>query len=400
MRVGDRRRRHARPGREARADRHRRSPRWPWSSSSGRSRTAWLEAAAQDRRDGRHLHRPERLHRLRVGLADRGRGRPLGRRRRPRGDPVHRRRQDRSGHRRLGHRRGRGRDARRRARRAAARNVLADGEELRAAAAFGGTVTKFAAIDAARVGDLAADPAVVSVEPWVEPKLLDERAASIVAGRVNAAGTTLTGPGYLGIPRTATGSRPHWRPTRSTSPTRASTRASCPSRPARTPTSSSTATPRRRAGSSTPRRRRPATPTRATAAVTAPTSPRSPPATTPRPGATFEDAQGFNYGLGIAPRARLGATKIFNCAGIVRRHDVVHGPALEPPTRPARAISNNSWGANVGGAYNADSREFDFLVRDAQPGVAGNQQMVNVVLGRQLGRPARTRSAPRGRPRT
>ena len=32
-------------------------------------------------------------------------------------------------------------------------------------------------------------------------------------------------------------------------------------------------------------------------------------------GATVEDAQGYNYGLGVAPYAKLGATKIFNCAG-------------------------------------------------------------------------------------
>ena len=34
-----------------------------------------------------------------------------------------------------------------------------------------------------------------------------------------------------------------------------------------------------------------------------------------RPAPTVEDAQGFNYGLGISPRSKLGATKIFNCAG-------------------------------------------------------------------------------------
>ena len=32
-------------------------------------------------------------------------------------------------------------------------------------------------------------------------------------------------------------------------------------------------------------------------------------------GADNEDAAGFNYGLGVAPRMRVGASKIFNCAG-------------------------------------------------------------------------------------
>ena len=80
---------------------------------------------------------------------------------------------------------------------AAAHKVLAEGEELRAHAAYGGTVTKFAALDADDLGALAADPGVVSVEPWVEPELLDERAAAIVAGRVNPGGTTLSPPNYL-----------------------------------------------------------------------------------------------------------------------------------------------------------------------------------------------------------
>ncbi len=80
---------------------------------------------------------------------------------------------------------------------AAAREILAGGDELQPPAAFGGTSTRFAAIDADRIDELAADPAVVSVEPWVAPKLLDERAAEIVRGRLNAAGTVPVGPGYL-----------------------------------------------------------------------------------------------------------------------------------------------------------------------------------------------------------
>ena len=31
-------------------------------------------------------------------------------------------------------------------------------------------------------------------------------------------------------------------------------------------------------------------------------------------GAAVEDAAGFNYGLGVAPRVQLGASKIFLCA--------------------------------------------------------------------------------------
>lgn len=111
-------------------------------------------------------------------------------------------------------------------------------------------------------------------------------------------------------------------------------------------------------------------------------------------GATVEDAQGFNYGLGIQPFGRVGATKIFNCAGsfdVTTSLTALHSAAYGLGAR----ISNNSWGAAVGGAYAALSREFDALVRDAQPGVPGNQQFTEVVsagnsgsAGNSIGSPA------------
>ena len=42
-------------------------------------------------------------------------------------------------------------------------------------------------------------------------------------------------------------------------------------------------------------------------------------------------------------------------------------------------ISNNSWGIeNNYGGYNADSQEYDSIVRDAQPGTGQNEEMVEV----------------------
>ena len=32
-------------------------------------------------------------------------------------------------------------------------------------------------------------------------------------------------------------------------------------------------------------------------------------------GAAYEDAQGFDHGLGVAPFVRVGVSKLFNCAG-------------------------------------------------------------------------------------
>ena len=84
------------------------------------------------------------------------------------------------------------------------------------------------------------------------------------------------------------------------------------------------------------------------------------------------DAQGFRYGLGVAPFVRLGNSVIFD-------------PGFTNPSFPAMVaaaygagarISSNSWGANVSGAYTADSQAYDGLVRDAQSGTAGNQPMI------------------------
>jgi subtilisin-like proprotein convertase family protein len=77
--------------------------------------------------------------------------------------------------------------------------------------------------------------------------------------------------------------------------------------------------------------------------------------------------------------AKIGATKIFRCTtgtfDVTTSIAALHNSAYASGAR----ISNNSWGAAVGGAYDTRSQEFDGIVRDAQPGAAGNQQFVEVV---------------------
>ena len=231
--------------------------------------------------------------------------------------------------------------------------MLAGGEELRAHAAYGGTVTKFAALEAADVEALADDPGVVSIEPWVEPELLDERAAWIVAGRVNSGGTTLTPPNYLSF-LSANGFPAGFAPDTiditdegldkglvpvpagSHDDFYASGNDAAPSRIKYAQEATADSNARDCGGHGTN-----------VASIAAGFNNRT--------GAAFEDAQGFNYGLGIAPRARLGATKIFNCAGsfdVATTFSTLRSAAYAAGAR----ISNNSWGANVGGAYNAQPR--------------------------------------------
>ena len=97
-------------------------------------------------------------------------------------------------------------------------------------------------------------------------------------------------------------------------------------------------------------------------------------------GAVNEDGAGYNHGLGVAPRARIGASKIFNCAGAISAR-------WTPATTPSNAyaagarVSNNSWGTGTGlawGDYSPRSQQYDQLVRDAQSGAGGNQELVEV----------------------
>lgn len=110
-------------------------------------------------------------------------------------------------------------------------------------------------------------------------------------------------------------------------------------------------------------------------------------------GAAFEDAQGFNYGVGMQPFGKLGATKIFSCAGnfdVTTSLTALHSAAYANGAR----ISNNSWGAPVGGAYNAQAQEFDALVRDVQPSVAGLQGFTEVVAAGNSGSGANSIGSP------
>jgi subtilisin-like proprotein convertase family protein len=112
-------------------------------------------------------------------------------------------------------------------------------------------------------------------------------------------------------------------------------------------------------------------------------------------GFPFEDADGYKYGLGIAPFVRVGSSVIFDPSYTFPTFPDLQSRAYRDGAR----ISSNSWGSAVNGAYSVDSQAYDALVRDAQPSgsavpVAGNQQMVIVFAAGNDGPAAGSLGAP------
>ncbi|HKQ90466.1 MAG TPA: S8 family serine peptidase [Blastocatellia bacterium] len=105
-------------------------------------------------------------------------------------------------------------------------------------------------------------------------------------------------------------------------------------------------------------------------------------------GSAFEDANGFNYGLGIAPWARVGVTAIFGngASSPTAWENTAYGQGAR--------ISSNSWGFINLFRYDATAQEVDRIVRDAQSGVAGNQQMTVIFAAGNDGSGANTVSSP------
>jgi subtilisin-like proprotein convertase family protein len=268
------------------------------------------------------------------------------------------------------------------------------GRRLRPPSAVRSLRTQFVRLDGADIAVLAANPSVVAIEPYVVPELRDERAAQIVAG--NLTGTSPSGPGYLsflagegfgsatfdfaidvtdegidkGVLPPPAGSHPDFFESGS---------ASNPTRLAYQNNHTGDSNARDCGGHGTN-----------VASIAGGFND----ATGSSGSTAVEDTSGFNYGLGIAPRARLGASKIFRCSD--GAFDV--GGTLTSLTAAAYAagarVSNNSWGADTAGAYNSDSQEYDALVRDAQPAIAGNQQIVEVFAAGNAGSAAGTIGAP------
>ncbi len=92
------------------------------------------------------------------------------------------------------------------------------------------------------------------------------------------------------------------------------------------------------------------------------------------------DSSGFHYGMGVCPFVKVGSSVIFDPDSFTSpSYNDLQARAYHSGAR----ISNNSWGSTGNGAYDIDAQNYDALVRDAQPAgsaypVVGNQEMVIV----------------------
>lgn len=229
------------------------------------------------------------------------------------------------------------------------------------------------AVRGSNLGAIAALESVVNVEPFVEPRLYDERQGQIVAGNLTASQQAPSGPGYLDwLASKGFSTNPADYPivavvddgvdNGSVNPVNPEFRelndSAAPSRLifAVTPPGSFTANPEGPDGHGT-----------INASILG--------GYNAGVGAAIEDAFGFNYGLGISPYGRLANVRIFTPF-----FDIGFGNESMVADYYARGarVSTNSWGADVFGAYNSFSQIYDWLTRDAQPLVSGNQEMLFV----------------------
>ena len=220
-------------------------------------------------------------------------------------------------------------------------------------------------IDASRISSLAALPSVVNIEPWTPPQLWDERSGQIVAGELNADRTGPRGPGYAAW-LSARGFSSNFNFAIDFSDTgvdRGVTTAdklhpdfldsNRQSRVLYARDYTSELDPGDIQGHGT---------LNMSIAGGASTSSDK----------DSRDSSGFNYGLGVAPFALLGSSKIFQSNGAF---DLIepYTKLVSDAYRDGARIMSNSWG-EASNTYSIDSQEYDSRVRDAVPDQPGNQE--------------------------
>jgi hypothetical protein len=193
--------------------------------------------------------------------------------------------------------------------------------------------------------DVARQPEVVSIQPYVVPGLYDERQDQIISGNISGAGlrrrgtsrgwragaslSAVHGVGFAVDVRTTGWMTPRLYPIISAS--------------------TSTATSPARAGSCTPGASRRAA---GKSGVSGMDPQHAHHRRLQRPDwVPHTDAAGYRYGLGVAPFVKVGSSVIFDPNFTFPSYSGLQSRAYRDGAR----VSSNSWGA-TGGAYNSDAR--------------------------------------------
>jgi hypothetical protein len=98
-------------------------------------------------------------------------------------------------------------------------------------------------------------------------------------------------------------------------------------------------------------------------------------------GSEYRDSLGFQYGLGIAPFVRIGASKVFNDNAEFTQVPIAD--IVQAAYRGGARVTSNSWGtcsliSGFCNLYTIDSRAYDLLVRDADFETPGNQGLITL----------------------
>ncbi len=223
---------------------------------------------------------------------------------------------------------------------------------------------------------LASLPDVVDVEPFPRYRLLDEVQCQIMAGNLNGAGTQPSGPGYLAwLQSRGFSTNPEDYPIVDVTDDGIDDGDDTPLHPDFY-VSGNTSNPDRLVynydWTTDPSADGGGGHGNINASIVAGYNDRT--------GFPYEDSNGYNYGLGINPYGRVAGSKVFNNAG--KWDTTASGTQLINNSYLLGArISSNSWGCGYPyvqcwGAYDAEAQEYDYRVRDARPGVTGNQEMI------------------------
>jgi hypothetical protein len=102
------------------------------------------------------------------------------------------------------------------------------------------------------------------------------------------------------------------------------------------------------------------------------------------------DSAGYFYGLGVCPFVKVGSSVVFDPDNFTNPN---YTNLLTAAYNSGARISNNSWGADLNGKYDSDAQTYDALVRDV--GAAGqNRQMILVFAAGNAGSGSKTIDSP------